>query len=271
MNVDDTADEQVLMLHPRNAASLRASDEQRDDSLPSSTPTGSLVVHSFACTVHTVTTDNIAAVRASTYLLPWRGETVDRYDVRLLLDEQAAAGGGQWQQRSGKRKRPTREGDRQHGEDDEEAEAQSGTDSVDDERAVADEDDRTRQREALLRNECSSGEWQMAELEWERYKDLTDERSEHEMDEDDDGDALISASSAGNRWHYDYSSEQQPSRPQDTGRQAAADKEQPEPWPWFARPSSPPPPPFKPSFPVPPYIPLVWHNTVCTNARCCRG
>ena len=244
------ADEVVLVQHPRNAPLNIASSDDFDP-LPASTPTGSLIVYGFSSTLHSVTADNIAAAQASSYLLPWRGETVDRYDVRLLLEEPTTALEAQWQ-RSGKRKREQAPNKRATEEEEEEPLAYDDSDG--EERLLAEEEDKARQREAPFRDECSSGELQLAELELERYRDLSPELVDRSMEEDG---ATNRRQGTGRQWHYGYNKEQQLAEPREkeveTEKVNAALETSPVP----LRPSSPPPRPFIPPFPVPLHIQLV--------------
>ena len=239
----------MVLQHPRSVPLSAIGHDS--DPLPASPPSGPLVLYGFSSTLHTVTADNLAAAQASTHLLPWSGETVDRYDVRLLLEEQSAApAAAEQQQRPGKRKRHSAD------EVETEEETQSPDASDDDESMLAEDNDRASQREAPLRDELSSGEWRMADLEWERYRDLQDE-DEDEM-EDEDVDASVSNErGTGRQWQYNYKRERQQSPPlarETQWRQEHVDPVSP---PSMLRPSSPPPPPFKPPFPVPLHIQLV--------------
>ena len=251
---DDSAVEQVILQHPHTAHLIAFDDEC--DPLPSSTPTGPLVLYGFFSTLHTVNADNVGAAQASAYLLPWRGETVDRYDVRLLLDEQWVEGAVEERPTLGKRKRQSTQ-DAEVAEEGEDKKPRDDTD--DDEDMPIDGDDRAKQREAPLRDELSSGEWEMTGLEWERYRDITSEHSQYDTEDDEDASSTVTRG-AGRQWHYEYSEERQPAGPQKTEWGVEDEDVMPEPSPSTPRPSSPPPPPFTPSFSVPQHIQLV-HNT----------
>ena len=239
---------QVLMQHPRHADPVSSAlNDDRPDPLPSSPPTGALVVLGFSSTLHPITADNIAAVNAFEHLLPCFDETVDRYDVRLLLDEPTA-------------------GRSSVGGDDTELQANNDSDASIDERVqLLAEEDKARLREAPLRDENSSGEWQMANLEWERYRDLDSDHSDDESEENDTA-APASDRRAGKQWHYNYSSEKpQQTKPRKRRRETeqgvidddADDTLPPQTPPKPMRPTSPPAPPFEPSFRVPLNVQLV--------------
>ena len=260
MNQDDAA-EQTLLQHPRNT--LLPASIHDGDSLPTSRPTGSLALYGLSSTLHTVTADNIAAAQAqaSSFLLPWRGETVDRYDVRLLLDEQTAAV-GERPQRLGKRKRQTSE--QQQSTEEEDGRVSNFSSSED----LGDEDDSTLLREALLPYEVSSGHWRLEEMERERYRDLADEQSDSEMEDDEPEATATQQAAAGRQWHYEYGRQRLHERRQEAGWKADEDDTAAEAASAvLPRPSSPPPPPFKPSFHVPPHVELVHHQSRALHAR----
>ena len=199
-----------------------------EDDLPAST-TDPFTVSGSGSILHPITADNFALATAS-FLLPCPTSDLlaDRSDVRHLLDTASLPP-------------PS---------------PPSHSSSADDTDERGDSEERSHQREALMRDEESSGAWSWAELEEERYRDLRttkgDDPPSEDSDDDSDRRSTKRRKKEGERkwWHLSYDSQQSVSAdegPQSGDKMAALSVDPP----------SPPPPPFRPPYDVPAHLELV--------------